>query len=301
MIIFVSKEVKLPVLHNISYTSKKDLNNLVKNKHGIVISDDLNIDLNVQEEKNITITIDNLSNTTHILHRSCFMIKKSNSQLRLIEPSAPNIVSVLNPSDKLTYIFKCTAKFIDFEIGRIFNITVKPKIIQKKSYYKNNNTKTNYVLDLDEWNETTYIPGIRPCRPPSFIKVRNMVYKVPKHYWDIISKCINERKSQTECKYDIENAVPCLSKRLSFESYKNRFHALLYLEEIAQIINMQQYNINSTVMRHCGEYLVMEVPGLAEKRPSLLVGDRAIVSFKWDNSQVILLNNHTHFKKKCLI
>ncbi|KAK9298846.1 hypothetical protein QLX08_007954 [Tetragonisca angustula] len=247
----VSREVKLPVLHNISYASEKNLNDLVKNKHGIVISDDLNIDLNVQEEKNVTITIDNLSNATHILHRTFFMIKKSNSQLRLIEPSAPNIVSILNPSDKLTYVFKCTAKFID----------------------------------LNEWNEATYIPGIRPCRPPSFIRVRNVVYKVPKHYWDIISKCINERKSQTECKYDIENAVPCLLKRLSFESYKNRFHALLYLEEIAQIINMQQYNINSTVMRHCGEYLVMEVPGLAEKRPSLLVGDRAIVSFKWDNSQ----------------
>ena len=287
-------------MHNISYASEKNLNDLVKNKHGIVISDDLNIDLNVQEEKNVTITIDNLSNATHILHRTFFMIKKSNSQLRLIEPSAPNIVSILNPSDKLTYVFKCTAKFIgtskelfvfhfkDFEIGRIFNITVKPKIIRKKSYYKNNNTKTSYVLDLNEWNEATYIPGIRPCRPPSFIRVRNVVYKVPKHYWDIISKCINERKSQTECKYDIENAVPCLLKRLSFESYKNRFHALLYLEEIAQIINMQQYNINSTVMRHCGEYLVMEVPGLAEKRPSLLVGDRAIVSFKWDNSQGML-------------
>ncbi|KOX70201.1 putative RNA helicase armi [Melipona quadrifasciata] len=247
----VSKEVKLPVLHNISYASKKDLNDLMKNKHGIVISDDLNIDLNVQETKNITITINNLSNTTHVLRRSCFMIKKSNSQLTLVEPSVPNIVSILNPSDKLTYVFKCTATFID----------------------------------LDEWNEATYIPGIRPCRPPSFIKVRNMVYKVPKHYWDIISKCINERKSQTECKYDIENVVPCLSKRLSFESYKDRFHALLYLEEIAQIVNMQQYNINSTVMRHCGEYLVMEVPGLAEKRPSLLIGDRAIVSFKWDNSQ----------------
>lgn len=48
---------------------------------------------------------------------------------------------------------------------------------------------------------------------------------------------------------------------------------------------MQPYNIESTIMRRCGEYLVMQVPGLAEKRPSLLTGDRAIVSFKWDKSQ----------------
>lgn len=112
-----------------------------------------------------------------------------------------------------------------------------------------------------------------------------MIFKVPKHYWDIISKCINEGKSQTESEYDVGNAIPCLLNRLCFESYKDRFHALLYLEEIAQTINLQQYNIDSTIMRRCGEYLVMEVPGLAEKRPSLLVGDRAIVSFKWDSSQ----------------
>ena len=30
-------------------------------------------------------------------------------------------------------------------------------------------------------------------------------------------------------------------------------------------------------MRRCGPYLSLEVPGLAEGRPSLLMGDRAIV------------------------
>ncbi|OAD54050.1 putative RNA helicase armi [Eufriesea mexicana] len=259
------------------------------------LTDNLNIDLHIHEEKNLSVTIKNVGNTTHLLHKGCFMVKKAHSQLTLVQPNTPNTVSVLNPSDTLIYIFKCTAKFIgiskevfifnfkDFEIGRIFNITVKP--VQTKSFYKNNSIKTNYTPDLDGWSEGTYIPGIRPCKPPSFIKKRNAVFKIPKHYWDIISKCINERKSQIECASDFGNAIPCLLNSLCFESYKDRFHALLYLEEIAQKINMQQYNINSTVMRHCGEYLVMQVPGLAEKRPSLLIGDRAIVCFKWDNSE----------------
>lgn len=285
------------MLYNI-FTSKKNLNELAKDKCGIVISDNINIDLNIEEEKNVTVTIENVGNTTHVLCKGCFMIKKAHSQLTLMKPIIPN--TILNPSDKLTYIFKCTAKFIgtskelfifnfkDFEIGRIFNITIKPKIIKNKSYNKNNNININYIPNLDEWNEATYIPGIRPCKPPLFIKVRNMIFKVPKHYWDIISKCINEGKSQTESEYDIGNAIPCLLNRLCLESYKDRFHALLYLEEIAQTINLQQYNIDSTIMRRCGEYLVMEVPGLAEKRPSLLVGDRAIVSFKWDSSHGML-------------
>lgn len=232
------------------------------------------------------------------------MIKKAQSQLSLVQPSAADKVSVLNPSDTLTYIFRCKGKFIGtseelfifnfkgFEIGRMFYITVTPKNIQKRTCSKGDNNRTNkhsHLLDPDDWNQATYIPGIRPYKPPAFIKVRNVIFKVPKCYWDIISQCMNEGKSQTECEQDVGDAIPCLLGRLSFQTYKDRFHALLYLEDIAQTINMQQYSIESTIMRHCGEYLVMEVPGLAEKRPSLLIGDRAIVSFKWDDSQGMLV------------
>ncbi|XP_053992701.1 probable RNA helicase armi isoform X1 [Hylaeus volcanicus] len=295
----VPNKEPLPMLCSTPIT-KKNLDELVKNKCGINISDDINVDLDMLEEKNIILRIQNVGNTTHTLYKGSFMTKKAQSQLTLIQPTNAGIVSVLNPSETLTYIFKCKAKFIGtseelfvlsfkgFEIGRIFHISVKPKSIQKKTCPKQNITKTNKfspVLDVDEWSEAVYIPGVRPCKPPSFIRVRNLSFKVPQRYWDVISQCLNEGKSQTECVYDIGNAVPCLLNMLSFQSYKDRFHALLYLEEIAQTINIQQYNIESTIMRHCAEYLVMEVPGLAEKRPSLLVGDRAIVSFKWDSSQ----------------
>ncbi|XP_076751780.1 putative RNA helicase armitage isoform X1 [Xylocopa sonorina] len=295
----VSKtESKLPMLCNTPGT-KENLNKLVKNKCSIIISDDLNIDLNIQEEKTLEVTIQNVGDTVHILRKGCFMIKKAQSQLALVQPPSSSTTSILNPSESLTYVFKCTAKFVGtseelfifnfkgFDIGRIFHITVKSKTVQSRSLCNNDNNKFNkcHKPDWDEWSQAPYIPGIRPCKPPSFIKVRNMVFKVPKHYWDIISQCINENKSQVECEYDVGNAIPCLLNRLSFESYKDRFHALLYLEEIAQAISMQQYNIDSVIMRRCGEYLVMQVPGLAEKRPSLLVGDRAIVSFKWDSSE----------------
>ncbi|XP_053992709.1 probable RNA helicase armi isoform X2 [Hylaeus volcanicus] len=300
----VPNKEPLPMLCSTPIT-KKNLDELVKNKCGINISDDINVDLDMLEEKNIILRIQNVGNTTHTLYKGSFMTKKAQSQLTLIQPTNAGIVSVLNPSETLTYIFKCKAKFIGtseelfvlsfkgFEIGRIFHISVKPKSIQKKTCPKQNITKTNKfspVLDVDEWSEAVYIPGVRPCKPPSFIRVRNLSFKVPQRYWDVISQCLNEGKSQTECVYDIGNAVPCLLNMLSFQSYKDRFHALLYLEEIAQTINIQQYNIESTIMRHCAEYLVMEVPGLAEKRPSLLVGDRAIVSFKWDSSQERLFN-----------
>ncbi|XP_029039267.2 probable RNA helicase armi [Osmia bicornis bicornis] len=293
------KETKLPILCNTLRTNR-NLDELMKDKCGIVISNNLNIELDVLEEQTLIVTVQNVGNTTHVLRKGCFMSKRNQSQLALMQPPTLNTVSVLNPSDELTYIFKCAAKFIgtseelfifnfkDFEIGRVFRINVRPKNVQSKTCVKSDNIKANksgQILDLDEWSQMTYIPGIRPCKPPAFIKVRNVIFKVPRHYWNVISKCIDERKSQTECEYDIGNAIPCLLNRLSFEVYKDRFHALLYLEEIAQTISMQQYNLESTVMRRAGDYLVMEVPGLAEKRPSLIIGDRAIVSFKWDNTQ----------------
>ncbi|XP_076178460.1 putative RNA helicase armitage isoform X3 [Ptiloglossa arizonensis] len=295
----VSRKDTLPTLCTTPIT-KKNLNELLKNKCGIDISNNINVELNMLEEKNIIVKIQNVGNTSHILRKGYFMIKKAQSQLTLVQPTTFDTVSLLNPSDTLICIFKCKAKFVGtseelfifsfkgFEIGRIFYISVKPKSIQKKTCSKSDNTKLNKysrVPELDEWNEAIYIPGVRPRRSPAFIKVRNVVFKVPQCYWDVISQCLNERKSQTEFAYDVGNSIPCLLNRLCFQSYKDRFHALLYLEEIAQTINMQQYCIESTSMRHCKEYLVMEVPGLAERRPSLLVGDRAIISFKWDNSQ----------------
>ncbi|XP_031841973.1 putative RNA helicase armitage isoform X2 [Nomia melanderi] len=292
-----SKKHTLPMLWKAPLT-KQNVNTLTKNKCGIIITNNLNIDLNISEEKIVTVTIQNVGNTSHVLQKGCFMIKKAQSQLELIQPKIDTI-SVLNPSDTLIYTFKCKAKFVgtseelyifsfkDFEIGRIFYITVKPKNIHNKVYSKSSNIKTNgcHISDLGDWNQSMYIPGVRSCKPPSFIKVRNVMFKVPKHYWDIILQCINDGKSQTECTYAMGNAIPILLSKLTFQSYKDRFHALLYLEEIAQVINMQQYSIETTIMRPSGEYLVMQVPGLAEKRPSLIVGDRAIVSFKWDNSQ----------------
>lgn len=289
------KQSPLPTLSS-SGVSKKRLSELTKDKCGIRISSDLNLNLNVHEEKTVTVAIRNVGDATCVLRKSVFMIKKAESQLILLHPTA-DATAVLNPGDSLSYRFKCKARFIGiseelfifdfagFQIGRVFTITVNPKCTGKTAVQNGTaiSNKQQNLADLSQWDQMIYIPGIRPYQTPQFIKKRNIVFRVPQHYWDLILQGINEGKSQTEFQQDLENAVPCLLNRLSFKSYKDRFRALLYLEEIADTINMQQYNMESAIMRRSGDYLVMQVPGLAEKRPSLLVGDRAIISFKWDN------------------
>ncbi|XP_043665275.1 RNA helicase Mov10l1-like isoform X1 [Vespula pensylvanica] len=270
-----------------------NLDTLIKNKCGIIISNDLKININIQEEKDVFVLIQNTSSASHILCKGCFMSKKAQSQLSLVWP-AVNQTTTLNPSTTISYQFKCSAKFVGiseelfifnfkgFQIGRIFQIIVKPKNIldtQKRHFYK----KDNYVPFIDQQEESMYVPGIRPCKPPAFIKMRNGVFKVPRRFWDAVLNNLN--KSQVEHEIAVGNAIPCLLQRLCFETYRDRFHALLYLEEIDQTFTMQQYDMESAVMKHCGDYLSLKVVGLAEKRPSLLIGDKAIVSFKWDKHQ----------------
>lgn len=247
----------------------------------------------------MTVSIRNNGSYTYLLQNGSFVPQKTPSQLSLVSPINIDISTVVNPSESVTYTFKCKAKFVgtfqemfifnfkDFKIGRVFDIIVNAKSTSQKTKSVSDVQKSRKINlpDLDELNETTCIPGVRPIKPPAFIKVRNGFFKIPRYIWDAVLDTIQTRKSQAECEIAIGDQISHLLKPLSFETYKERFHILLYLEEIAQILYLKQYDMESAIMRRCGDYLALEVPGLAEKRPSLLIGDRAIVTFQWDSSQ----------------
>ncbi|XP_012537922.1 probable RNA helicase armi [Monomorium pharaonis] len=291
-----NKSVQLPSISNISSTVNTD--NLLKNKYGIVVDDELNFNLNVGDESILVVSIRNNGTYTHLLQGGSFALQKSPSQLSLVSPTNTNISTVINPSESVTYTFKCKAKFVgtseemftfnfkDFQIARMFHITVNVKnISQRTSVSTIQKTEKVNLPDLNELLENTCIPGIRPTKTPAFIKVRSGQFRVPQYIWSLVLDIMQNEKSQRECEITFEEQIPCLQKPLSFATYKDRFHILLYLEEIALTLYLQKFDIKSAVMRRCGDYLVLEVPGLSEKRPSLLVGDRAIISFQWDSSQ----------------
>lgn len=68
-----------------------------------------------------------------------------------------------------------------------------------------------------------------------------------------------------------------LEKPLTFDSYKDRFRLLLQLEEIQMKKDIRHYDLKEVEMeedRTDRRFLILEVPGLAENRPSVLRGDR---------------------------
>ncbi|XP_029175331.1 probable RNA helicase armi [Nylanderia fulva] len=301
LIQFSEKSTKSLITTNIS-SILTDNNDLLKNKCGIFIDNHLKFNLNIEEESSLMVSIRNNGSYTHMLRGGSFMPQNvTASQLSLQSPINTDINTIIEPSGSVTYTFKCKAKFIgmsqelfifhfkDFKIGRIFYINVKAiniseKIDSASGRQKNIYNKIN-IANLKELNETTCIPGVKPFKSPAFIQVRSGIFKVPQYIWDAVLDIMENGKSPDQREVAIGNLMPCLKKQLSFHTYKERFHILLYLEDISEKLNMQQYSMESAVMRRHGEYLALEVPGLVEKRPSLVLGDRAIVSFKWDNSR----------------
>lgn len=265
-------------------------------KYGVVITSDLTYDLQLLEKKDLVVEINNTGQHTQTLLKGCFLSKKSMSQLTLVRPNI-NEMTVLKPSEKISYVFRCHARFVGlseemfvfifkhFKVRRTFRFNVS-----LKNSTSNNNSGQSYESEnkfyrQNEFDQSNYVTGVRPCQAPKFIAVRPGVFKIPQRLWDVVLRLQNEKVPLMSSAIALEETIPCLSCDLTFQNYKERFHALLYLESIADSIAMQRYDMSSAILRFCGEFLALEVPGLAEKRPSLLIGDKAIVSFNWDSSR----------------
>ncbi|KAF9457917.1 P-loop containing nucleoside triphosphate hydrolase protein [Collybia nuda] len=64
---------------------------------------------------------------------------------------------------------------------------------------------------------------------------------------------------------------------LDSDSYARHFKHLLWIEEFRMDRDMERYDMTGVTLKQHRSYHYLEVPGLAEKRPSVLVGDRILV------------------------
>nr|XP_043619142.1 probable RNA helicase SDE3 [Erigeron canadensis] len=109
-----------------------------------------------------------------------------------------------------------------------------------------------------------FLRGSRPAKANSR-PYRNKLpeYRIPKHIRDVIES----------------KGIPdALMEGLSKKNYVPFFKTLLNVEEIKLEDDMRAYDMQSvTFKERNNRFLTLEVPGLAERRPSLVVGDDIIV------------------------
>lgn len=263
---------------------------------GLIVTKNLELTLEMHQEREIEVKIENKGFQKQALVKCCFLSKKMESQLILLSPNINDRI-VLQPGEEIAYKFLCKSKFLGLsrekflfiferaKVIRTFHIKVQPKQqnVHRGNFF--NGGRKDIVARQDVHDDTGYIHGIRPCKAPNFIAVRSGIFKIPQICWSLVLDAENNRYNSAEREHLIGHGLPCLVDSLTMQNYRNKFHNLLYLEEISQNILMQRYDMESAILAHCGEFLSLTVPGLAEKRPSLIFGDKVIVSFKWDSSK----------------
>lgn len=75
----------------------------------------------------------------------------------------------------------------------------------------------------------------------------------------------------------VHEAYPVLRLPLTSTNYEQKLTTLVQLEEVEFDVNLKNYDMDNVTMSRKREFLILVVPGLAEGRPSILVGDTVIV------------------------
>lgn len=112
------------------------------------------------------------------------------------------------------------------------------------------------------------MPGQKVREAPRFIEIRIKEYMVPDEF-----KIIDHKKQTQLVVLDLSDAYPFLFEEIQRDNYVNKMRYCLYLEEISLKIHLERYKIERGHFDNRGEFLRLEVEGVAEKRPSLSIGD----------------------------
>ncbi|CAG9818274.1 unnamed protein product [Phaedon cochleariae] len=164
----------------------------------------------------------------------------------------------------VSFNFQTKGKSVDtFSIARAINISVEEEIAeeegQEKSPFKGN-----------EWQ-----PTVKIYKPTKNQKFQNS-HIIPSVYFRCIKFGLQEWHSMSTEDHQIlmELRRKVEPGNVTKENYREFWQAVLWLEEMGQTLGLQKYNMeNVTLSLRGGGVLELVVPGLAEKRPSVIVGD----------------------------
>ncbi|XP_020838560.1 RNA helicase Mov10l1 isoform X1 [Phascolarctos cinereus] len=178
-----------------------------------------------------------------------------------------------NPGRCMDLLLLC---FSDFIIGRYIEVNVVSEeelliaVTEPFSWKKSKvipalaSAKTTVVVTTQKRNLRRQLPSFLPQ------------YPIP----DRLKRCVEQH-------LDILTFQPLLAELLHMSNYKGKFSTLLWLEEIHAELEIREFYMSEVILKKNGNYLVLEVPGLAESRPSLYAGDKVILKSQDYSEHVI--------------
>ncbi|XP_024282321.1 putative helicase mov-10-B.1 isoform X1 [Oncorhynchus tshawytscha] len=142
--------------------------------------------------------------------------------------------------------------------------------------------------------DTVIVEGEPPERSvvqPLKMLVKLRDYKYPFYLKDLAKQRLEDSEylspTARQKLSSVRNLLKC---PLKMRNYHHRFHLLLHLEEIQMEVDIKKYDLHHQTMtqdRDNRRLLVLQVPGVAENRPSVLRGDCLKVAKSEDKVQPI--------------
>lgn len=178
---------------------------------------------------------------------------------------------VLQPGKPLTIWLSCKPKELGLHTAAVHLTTEDDTIerlvfvlaVDKVAVSLAGNKTFKRERKKKQWSNLVtneFVPGSRPPRASiQYFKNKLPVYPIPDEVRDIL-----EQKQIPEL----------IQEGLTKENYTSYFKHLVIMEEIKMEDDMRGYDMEHVSMKSKGpRFLTLEVPGLAEKRPSLVYGD----------------------------
>lgn len=168
------------------------------------------------------------------------------------------------------------------------NFKLQPKIGNYRAYFNINPVKTgkfyfNLIVNFKNFTEKHEFPieilkayalpsGERPFATHRFVDIKISEYAVPNDLKEIDYtnfKCAKD---------ELENLYPSLKDQLMPLNYLERMKLGIYLEELTMEKAFANYHIDRTSFEAKEDYLKIHVQNIAEKRPSIIVGDKVVAT-----------------------
>ncbi|CAL1708616.1 unnamed protein product [Somion occarium] len=137
--------------------------------------------------------------------------------------------------------------------------------------------------------ETSIIAG----PPPAATRAMKWVTKLP---WADIPKNLSNILVGGEPVPEVAGTLKStvLPLHLNPSTYARHYQVLLWTEEFRMQHDLESYDIADAQLIKHGQYYHLEVPGLAENRPSVIIGDRILVKrHGWEKGK--WFEGHVHF------
>jgi hypothetical protein len=165
---------------------------------------------------------------------------------------------IINTSEFGNFSEDLTVDFGDFQKKTTVNIQVSRKGHQ------------SITRNIDK-SRGDIIPGRKVRDAPRFVEIRTKNVDISPELHEIDFK-----KNSSLIIADLAESHKFLFSKLDQHNYFAKMTYALHLEEIAMKIHFERYKIDRGHFENAGEFLKLEVEGVAEKRPSISIGDKII-------------------------